>query len=67
MKTHKPVITTARYISASEDDEGFCTICEDFTDDCCEPDAREYECPICGHNSVFGAEEALLMGHFILK
>jgi len=28
----------------------------------CEPDAREYECPECGENQLYGFEEALVMG-----
>jgi DNA-directed RNA polymerase subunit RPC12/RpoP len=43
---------------------GWCTECQKFTHDSCEPDAREYECPDCGQRTVFGAEEALLMGLF---
>lgn len=28
----------------------------------CEPDAREYECPECGENKLYGLEEAMMMG-----
>lgn len=40
---------------------GFCISCGD---ECygCEPDARKYECPSCGKNAVYGAEEVLMMG-----
>lgn len=40
---------------------GFCIICgeEHYG---VEPDAREYPCEVCGTNSVYGAEEILLMG-----
>ncbi len=41
---------------------GWCINCKAFTRECCEPDAQEYDCPDCGENSVFGAEEALLRG-----
>ena len=44
--------------------DGWCTTCKDFTTGCCEPDARAYECELCGENTVYGAEEALLMGEF---
>jgi predicted RNA-binding Zn-ribbon protein involved in translation (DUF1610 family) len=42
--------------------QGYCTTCKDFTRDCTEPDAENYECPVCGKNTVIGAEYALLMG-----
>lgn len=48
-----------------ENDEmmmGYCTECEDWTRDCCEPDAREYDCPDCEENTVYGAQELLIMG-----
>ena len=35
---------------------GFCKECG-HKQDGCEPDAREYECEMCGANAVFGAEE----------
>jgi tRNA(Ile2) C34 agmatinyltransferase TiaS len=42
---------------------GFCTHCQAWTKaNGCEPDAREYACPRCKRNSVFGAEEAMIMG-----
>jgi hypothetical protein len=44
------------------DDLGYCTNCREFTNDGCEPDARKYECVKCGARTVFGAEEALIMG-----
>jgi hypothetical protein len=28
----------------------------------CEPDARDYFCPDCEQNTLYGLEEALLMG-----
>jgi len=45
----------------ADDMSGWCTDCEDWTHDCCEPDAREYECPVCENKTCFGAEECLLM------
>ena len=49
-------------IEAIQNDElvGFCHNCG-YCQDCCEPDARNYECEECGENKVFGAEETLLM------
>lgn len=41
---------------------GFCTACQDWTRECTEPDAREYDCPVCEELTVFGTEEAMLMG-----
>lgn len=40
---------------------GFCTECG-AESDCVEPDARKYECDVCGENAVYGAEELLVMG-----
>ena len=50
------------YQYAVDNDEGFCTSCKDFTRDCCEPDACNYPCPECEQRTVYGAEEALMMG-----
>jgi hypothetical protein len=47
---------------AISDNTGFCSYCEDFTNDGVEPDAQEYECEVCGQDTVYGAEEALLRG-----
>ena len=40
---------------------GFCLACGEENDSV-EPDARNYECDVCGEDKVFGAEEILLMG-----
>lgn len=40
---------------------GFCLACG-AARDCCEPDARNYECEECGERQVFGAEELIIMG-----
>lgn len=37
--------------------EGYCVNCGEFTRDCTEPDAEDYDCPECGENSVMGAEQ----------
>lgn len=44
-----------------QDYMGFCIKCGCERDNC-EPDAREYDCEGCGQNTVYGAEEILLMG-----
>jgi hypothetical protein len=59
-------ITTDRILAAVEDsmfgleNAGFCHACGEDADGC-EPDARNYECEVCGKCKVFGAEETLLM------
>jgi len=42
--------------------DGWCTTCEEWTHDYCEPDAREYKCPACRNKTCYGAEELLIMG-----
>jgi hypothetical protein len=44
----------------SLDNPGFCIACGGEAEDI-EPDARRYECEICGEPGVYGAEELLLM------
>ncbi len=55
-------IDTDALIEAIESEEnlGYCTTCGE-EHSCCEPDAREYKCESCGENTVFGAEELLIM------
>lgn len=55
-------ISEEDFQEAQEDHMGWCANCKEFTRDCCEPDASEYDCPECGNNTVYGAEEALFMG-----
>jgi hypothetical protein len=63
MKFHKS-ITRARVFDAVErrnsslDNPGFCLSCGDDVEGV-EPDAREYECDVCGALTVYGAEEIL--------
>ena len=64
LKLHSD-ITLDRIMEAVEraqmslDNPGFCLACgeEAFG---VEPDAREYECEVCGFHGVFGAEEILV-------
>ena len=51
----------------SEIHSGYCKKCDELTHDCCEPDAREYECPACGDNAVYGIEESVLVGLIQIK
>ena len=53
----------AEWAEMNESYLGYCTKCGDWTRDTTEPDARGYDCPVCsGHNTVYGAEESLIMG-----
>lgn len=64
-------MTQVRMIKVTEDEAndymfgldnvGFCLACGEQADGC-EPDARNYECEVCGESSVFGFEELLTMG-----
>jgi hypothetical protein len=45
---------------ASELMQGFCVACGAVRE-CCEPDARRYECEDCGKRDVYGADEILVM------
>jgi hypothetical protein len=55
--------TTERHFKYVCDDYiGYCRKCKKFTRECTEPDAEGYDCPICGEDSVIGAELALIMG-----
>jgi len=55
-------ISIGSFEQACEEYEGYCTACQAFTRGECEPDARKYECPDCGQRTVYGAEEAMMMG-----
>ncbi len=55
-------ISEGEYWAASEEMNGYCKACDDITTGCVEPDARRYPCECCGARTVYGIEEALLMG-----
>lgn len=40
-------MTEERYLEAVDAHEGYCTECDDFTRDCTEPDAEDYDCAAC--------------------
>lgn len=63
----KARVSMQRVVEAEEGSEGFCTNCQEWTSESCEPDAAEYECPLCGQQTVYGAEEALLLGLFVVE
>ena len=42
------------------DNPGFCLSCGEEAMEC-EPDARAYECEVCGQRTVYGAAELLMM------
>ena len=44
-----------------DDGMGICLVCHE-TQGGCEPDARGYCCDICNNDSVYGFDEALMMG-----
>lgn len=48
--------------NAIENNIGYCTYCQKFTNSCVEPDASKYKCEECGLYTVYGAEEAILWG-----
>jgi hypothetical protein len=60
-----PSVTVDRIVAAVEqynttlDNPGICISCGADADGC-EPDARKYECEICGEPAVYGAEELLI-------
>jgi len=48
-------------IIEGDNNVGFCIACG-AEHDCVEPDARKYHCDECDHNTVYGAEELVMMG-----
>jgi len=42
--------------------EGICESCWETTCGMVEPDAEGYECGCCGKNSVYGIDQAILLG-----
>ena len=59
-------ISMEEFYDATETSLGWCTECECFTHETCEPDAEKYKCPDCEQKTCYGAEQANLMGLFIL-
>jgi len=57
-----PKLSEIEEVMSSDTYEGWCTYCQEWTHDCCEPDARQYTCPECGNDTCYGAEELLIIG-----
>lgn len=57
-----PTLEEVEEVINSDSHQGWCTNCQDWTHDSCEPDAREYECPVCEQHTCYGAEELVIMG-----
>ena len=55
-------LSVAEFEAACDSYDGFCIDCKEITNSGVEPDARRYECEACGERTVYGMEEALLMG-----
>lgn len=62
LKGKMTTVTEEQYQDAVDNDMGWCTICKDFTRECTEPDAENYDCPNCQSHSVIGAELAMIDG-----
>jgi len=60
----KPRITMVQFEQAVMDHVGWCPVCGEFTSDYVEPDAENYECDLCGKNTVMGATYAAISGEF---
>jgi Zn finger protein HypA/HybF involved in hydrogenase expression len=59
-----PPIDRVTYDEAVEASLGWCTTCRSFTRDYTEPDAENYDCPVCGNHTVVGAEQAVILEEF---
>lgn len=55
-------VSLEAYNEALECSMGWCKTCGDFTRECTEPDAEDYDCPECGEDSVMGASLAMVAG-----
>jgi len=57
-------ITEDEYLDAENNSDGYCVVCKEFTRGCTEPDAEDYDCPVCGENAVKGTMTALMDEEF---
>jgi len=55
-------VNKTEYFKAVDTYTGWCLVCKKFTRNTTEPDAENYDCPVCKTNSVMGAEQAILTG-----
>lgn len=58
--TRESLLRRAMKACKSDDCSGYCINCGAHRGQC-EPDAREYPCEKCKRNSVYGAEELVVM------
>lgn len=54
-------VSEDEYSERTDGSEGVCLACGAWRGEC-EPDAEDYPCEACGEASVYGAEQALLIG-----
>jgi hypothetical protein len=54
-------LSEEEFQSLRDEDAGMCLACGEYAYGV-EPDARRYTCECCGVKSVYGLEEALVMG-----
>lgn len=52
------------YLELEEQYFGLCLNCGEESN-CCEPDAQNYTCEICGQRKVYGTANLLMMNRFI--
>lgn len=53
--------TESLYLEMRESYQGWCNDCQEVTRDNTEPDAEEYDCPVCENDSsVVGADVFLI-------
>lgn len=61
-------IHSSEYFSHNSECNGYCENCDEITNfGSVEPDAREYQCDICGEMSVMGIEEAMIDGQISVE
>lgn len=60
-------VSVADYQDAVDSYTGWCVSCKEFTTSCVEPDAEHYECEECSKSTVYGAEQAMMLGLIDLK
>lgn len=63
MEVERQTLIDLALEAMEEDDDsaGFCVKCGERRDGWTEPDACKYPCDVCGTNTVYGAQELLLM------
>ncbi len=59
-------ITFDEFFGEKDEYAGLCLACNEITTYGVEPDGRRRECEQCGEPTVFGLEEAMIMGEIEL-